>query len=249
MDLAGTREVPAEYLPATSPRRRAGTQGSARCLALVLGRRHEMRPASALGRIMNGTITPCAHFLTAPSGTAGAVGNRQQNGCVSNPELVKALDLDRWCEDTDSKLLLPVMVRQLVLATAPVTEIRMDGREGVMRHGWMGRHRALPSRGPAPEPRLRFASRGIRRVPTKCLARISQVRGRYAHAGIEPGLYRAGASRYSLGSLALRVVARELAAVCFGPVWVGSFELSVRGGNGHCVGGDGSSRACAGNGD
>ena len=57
---------------------------------------------------------------------------------MSNPELVKALDLDRWCEDTDSKLLLPVMVRQLILATAPVTEITMDGREGVMRHGWDG---------------------------------------------------------------------------------------------------------------
>jgi hypothetical protein len=39
------------------------------------------------------SVKPCARFVTAPSGTAGAVRGRQQNSCVTNPELVKALEI------------------------------------------------------------------------------------------------------------------------------------------------------------
>ena len=57
---------------------------------------------------------------------------------MSNPELVTALDLDQWSESMASKPMLPVLVRRLILATAPVTEITMRAGEGVLLSGWDG---------------------------------------------------------------------------------------------------------------
>jgi hypothetical protein len=57
---------------------------------------------------------------------------------VTNSELVTALDLDAWCKELSSQSRLPILVRQLILATAPVTEITMPAREGVLLRGWDG---------------------------------------------------------------------------------------------------------------
>ena len=57
---------------------------------------------------------------------------------LANPELVTALDLDQWSESLAAKSTLPVLVRRLILATAPVIEITMRGREGVTLPGWDG---------------------------------------------------------------------------------------------------------------
>jgi len=57
---------------------------------------------------------------------------------VTNTELVTARDLDVWCTDERSPFTLPIIVRQLILATAPVTEITMPARVGVRQRGWDG---------------------------------------------------------------------------------------------------------------
>jgi hypothetical protein len=59
-------------------------------------------------------------------------------GVVSNPELVTAFDLDQWSGSMAPKSMLPVLVRRLILATTPVTEITMRGGEGVLLSGWDG---------------------------------------------------------------------------------------------------------------
>ena len=67
-----------------------------------------------------------------------AVPGADDNGAVTNSELVTARDLDAWCKDLSSQSRLPILVRQLILATAPVTEITMPAREGVLLRGWDG---------------------------------------------------------------------------------------------------------------
>jgi hypothetical protein len=58
---------------------------------------------------------------------------------VTNTELVTARDLDAWCTDDSAPFTLPIIVRQLILATAPVTEITMPARAaGVRQRGWDG---------------------------------------------------------------------------------------------------------------
>ncbi len=71
-------------------------------------------------------------------GMVRAVGGEHENGSVTNTELVTARDLDAWCTDVRSPFSLPIIVRQLILATAPVNEITMPAREGVRQHGWDG---------------------------------------------------------------------------------------------------------------
>jgi hypothetical protein len=63
-----------------------------------------------------------------------------QNGFVSNPELVTALDLDQWSGNLAAPTTLPMLVRRLILATASasVTEITMRAREGALLPGWDG---------------------------------------------------------------------------------------------------------------
>lgn len=57
---------------------------------------------------------------------------------MTNTELVTARDLDGWCTDERSPFTLPIIVRQLILATTPVTEITMPARVGVRQRGWDG---------------------------------------------------------------------------------------------------------------
>jgi hypothetical protein len=66
------------------------------------------------------------------------VGEARQNGTVSNPELVTALDLDQWSDSLAAQTTLPILVRRLILATAPVTEITMPALEGALLPGWDG---------------------------------------------------------------------------------------------------------------
>jgi hypothetical protein len=68
-----------------------------------------------------------------------AVGGGHENGSVTNTELVTARDLDAWCTDDCAPFMLPIIVRQLILATAPVIEITMPARAaGVRQRGWDG---------------------------------------------------------------------------------------------------------------
>lgn len=64
---------------------------------------------------------------------------------MTNTELVTARDLDAWCTDERSPFTLPIIVRQLILATAPVTEITMPARVGVRQRGWDGLVRSAVS--------------------------------------------------------------------------------------------------------
>jgi hypothetical protein len=57
---------------------------------------------------------------------------------VSNPELITALDLDQWSDTLAAQTTLPILVRRLILATTPVTEITMRAREGALLPGWDG---------------------------------------------------------------------------------------------------------------
>jgi hypothetical protein len=58
---------------------------------------------------------------------------------VTNTELVTARDLDAWCTDDCAPFTLPIIIRQLILATAPVVEITMPARAaGVRQRGWDG---------------------------------------------------------------------------------------------------------------
>jgi hypothetical protein len=69
---------------------------------------------------------------------AEGVGRARQNGYVSNPELITAFDLDQWSGTLAAQTTLPVLVRRLILATAPVSEITMRAREGAQIPGWDG---------------------------------------------------------------------------------------------------------------
>jgi len=69
---------------------------------------------------------------------AGAVGVGHENGSMTNTGLVTARDLDVWCTDERSPFTLPIIIRQLILATAPVAEITMPARVGVRQRGWDG---------------------------------------------------------------------------------------------------------------
>jgi hypothetical protein len=57
---------------------------------------------------------------------------------VSNPELITAADLDQWSGTLAAQTTLPILVRRLILATTPVSEITMRAREGVLLPGWDG---------------------------------------------------------------------------------------------------------------
>jgi hypothetical protein len=57
---------------------------------------------------------------------------------VSNPELITAVDLDQWSGTLTAQTTLPILVRRLILATTPVTEITMRAREGALLPGWDG---------------------------------------------------------------------------------------------------------------
>ncbi len=74
----------------------------------------------------------------AHANLAAGVGGARQNGVVSNPELVTALDLDQWSDSLAAQTTLPILVRRLILATASVTEISMRAREGALLPGWDG---------------------------------------------------------------------------------------------------------------
>ena len=56
----------------------------------------------------------------------------------SNPELITALDLDQWSGTLAAQTTLPILVRRLILATTPVSEITMRAREGALLPGWDG---------------------------------------------------------------------------------------------------------------
>jgi hypothetical protein len=73
-----------------------------------------------------------------PRTSSIVIASDQNEIVTNNPELVTALDLDQWCERLDSQSKLPIIVRQLILATASVTEICMGAREGVLLRGWDG---------------------------------------------------------------------------------------------------------------
>jgi hypothetical protein len=57
---------------------------------------------------------------------------------VSNPELITAFDLDQWSGTLAAQTTLPLLIRRLILATAPVSEITMRAREGAQIPGWDG---------------------------------------------------------------------------------------------------------------
>ncbi|HEX6855237.1 MAG TPA: hypothetical protein VF204_08075 [Streptosporangiaceae bacterium] len=57
---------------------------------------------------------------------------------MSNPELITAVDLDQWSGTLGAQTMLPILVRRLVLATTPVSEITMRAREGALLPGWDG---------------------------------------------------------------------------------------------------------------
>jgi hypothetical protein len=57
---------------------------------------------------------------------------------VSNPELVSAVDLDQWSGTLAAQTTLPILVRRLILATTPVSEITMRARDGALMPGWDG---------------------------------------------------------------------------------------------------------------
>jgi len=48
----------------------------------------------------------------------------RKNGIVSNPELITAVDLDQWSGTLAAQTTLPILVRRLILATAPVSTKR-----------------------------------------------------------------------------------------------------------------------------
>jgi hypothetical protein len=56
----------------------------------------------------------------------------------SNPQLITAFDLDGWSGSLAAPTMLPVLVRRLILATTPVSEITMRAREGAYIPGWDG---------------------------------------------------------------------------------------------------------------
>jgi hypothetical protein len=66
------------------------------------------------------------------------VGSARQNGYVSNPELITAFDLDQWSDTLAAQTTLPILVRKLILATAPVSEITTRAGEGAQIPGWDG---------------------------------------------------------------------------------------------------------------
>lgn len=57
---------------------------------------------------------------------------------MSNPELITAVDLDQWSGTLAAQTTLPILVRRLILATTPVTEITVRAREGALLPGWDG---------------------------------------------------------------------------------------------------------------
>ena len=57
---------------------------------------------------------------------------------MSNPELITAFDFDQWSGTLAAQTTLPILVRRLILATTPVTEITMRAREGALLPGWDG---------------------------------------------------------------------------------------------------------------
>ena len=100
----------------------------------MYGSRADQQPA---GKLPVSHLQTDAH-LRSLLGASIVVGSHQNETVAKNPELVTALDLDQWCEVRESKFMLPAIVRQLVLATASVTEIDMGAREAVQQHGWDG---------------------------------------------------------------------------------------------------------------
>jgi hypothetical protein len=81
--------------------------------------------------LLGRTVAPSAKL-------AAGVGDARQNGIVSNPELITAVDLDQWSGTLAAQTTLPILVRRLILATAPVNEITMRAREGALLPGWDG---------------------------------------------------------------------------------------------------------------
>ena len=57
---------------------------------------------------------------------------------MSNPELITAFDLDQWSSTLAAQTTFPILVRRLILATTPVSEITMRAREGALIPGWDG---------------------------------------------------------------------------------------------------------------
>jgi len=74
----------------------------------------------------------------AAESTGQGVGGARHNGCVTNPELITAVDLDQWSGTLAAQTALPILVRRLILATTPVNEITMRAREGALLPGWDG---------------------------------------------------------------------------------------------------------------
>ncbi len=93
----------------------------------------------------------------AHANLAAGVGGARQNGVVSNPELVTALDLDQWSDSLAAQTTLPILVRRLILATASVTEISMRARGRAPAR--LGRARPVRRRGcPCPAWNLRLGA-------------------------------------------------------------------------------------------
>ena len=70
-----------------------------------------------------------------------------ENRRVSNPELVRAKDLDQWGREDTSHFEATILVRRLILATASVAEIDFGAREDVFLSGWDG---VVEARGGSP---------------------------------------------------------------------------------------------------
>ena len=90
-----------------------------------------------------------------PADVAVRIGGAWENGFVSNPELVTALDLDQWSDTLAAQTTLPILVRRLILATASVTEISVRAREGALLPGWDGLVRS-----DATDPHVPFGTSG-----------------------------------------------------------------------------------------
>jgi excisionase family DNA binding protein len=57
---------------------------------------------------------------------------------TDGPELVTAIDLDRWASRTDAKTVFPELMRRLLSSSRGVSNIEVRAREGVAAHGWDG---------------------------------------------------------------------------------------------------------------
>jgi hypothetical protein len=83
---------------------------------------------------------------------------------VSNPELVRAKDLDQWAGDLNSHFETSILVRRLILATAAVDEIEFAAHEDTYNQGWDGVVQAAIGHPYVPAGASRLAAGFLHRV-------------------------------------------------------------------------------------